>query len=304
MTSSKTATTKSPADAQLFLRNRADEVIAQCSLWWQHVPPYPKHKLGLIGNYSAINEQAAADLLKQACAQLAANRCTLAVGPMNGNTWQSYRLVTERGNEPPFFLEPNNPATWPQHFLTQGFAPLAEYYSTLTTDLTVRDERIAAIEQRMAAQGITLRALRMNDFAAEMTRIYKVSALAFQHNFLYTPISEAEFIAQYEPIKPFVQPELVWLAEQNQQTVGYVFALPNALQAVIDTFIIKTVAVLPERQFAGLGSFLVARSHEIAASLGYKRAIHALMHEANKSRNISGHYSQPMRRYALFGKTL
>ena len=304
MTSSKTATTKSQADAQLFIRNRADEIIAQCSLWWQNVPPYPNHRLGLIGNYSASDAPAAAELLAQACAQLAENDCSLAVGPMNGNTWQSYRLVTERGSEPPFFLEPNNPATWPQHFIRQGFASLAEYYSTLTTDLTVCDERVDASAQRMAAQSITLRALQMDDFEHEMAYLYTVAAQAFQQNFLYTPISEAQFIAQYQPLKSFVQPELVLLAEHKGRVIGFLFAVPNALQAVCDTFIIKTVAVLPEAQYAGLGSLLVARSHAIATTLGYKRAIHALMHESNRSRRISQHYSQPLRRYTLFAKAL
>jgi hypothetical protein len=41
-----------------------------------------------------------------------------------------------------------------------------------------------------------------------------------------------------------------------------------------------------------------------ARELGYLRAIHALMHEQNASRNLSRHYAHPMRRYALFGKAL
>ena len=41
-----------------------------------------------------------------------------------------------------------------------------------------------------------------------------------------------------------------------------------------------------------------------AHQLGYTRAIHALMHEQNASRNLSRRFAQPMRRYALFGKAL
>lgn len=295
------------ADEELVLRNRHEEGIARCSLWWRNVPTYPNHRLGLIGRYkteATTPDDVAAQLLEQACARLAANGCTLAVGPMDGNTWQPYRFVTERGNEPPFFLEPNHPDEWPRHFFANGFAPLAEYYSTLTTDLTVRDARIEATAQLMTSLGVTLRSLRRTEFTAELARIYAVSARAFQNNFLYTPISQTDFIAQYEPLKRFVQTELVLLAECEQHVVGFLFAVPNALQAVMDMFIIKTVAVLPEQQFAGLGSLLVARSHEIAASLGYKRAIHALMHEANRSRKISSRYAQPLRRYTLFAKEL
>ena len=278
--------------------------MARCSLWWRSVPTLPQHKLGLIGQYEATDDNAAATLLNRACEQLAANGCTMAVGPMDGNTWQPYRFVTERGEEPPFFLEPNNPAAWPQHFSSNGFTPLAEYYSTMTTDLTVRDPRMDAVAERMATLGVIIRSVRLDDFATELAHLYQVSAHAFHNNFLYTPISEADFMAQYEPIKSYVQPELVLLAECDEQVLGFLFAVPDVLQAVRDTFIIKTVAVLPNERYAGLGSLLVARSHEIAASLGYKRAIHALMHEGNKSRRISQHYSQPLRRYVLFGKAL
>jgi hypothetical protein len=38
--------------------------------------------------------------------------------------------------------------------------------------------------------------------------------------------------------------------------------------------------------------------------LGYRYAIHALMVEDNRSRKISAHYAQVMRRYTLFAKPL
>ena len=48
--------------------------------------------------------------------------------------------------------------------------------------------------------------------------------------------------------------------------------------------IVKTLAVHPDHGGAGLGGLLVARCQEAAAKLGYTRAVHALMHEANQSR--------------------
>ena len=40
---------------------------------------------------------ATADVLQRALAQLRVPRCTLAVGPMDGNTWRPYRFVVEPG---------------------------------------------------------------------------------------------------------------------------------------------------------------------------------------------------------------
>ena len=296
------------ADGHWLLLNAADEVVARCSLWWQNTPPYESHRLGLIGHFAARDLAAANELLRAACAELKARNCTMAIGPMDGNTWQRYRLLTERGDAPTFFLEPDNPDEWVQYFAHNGFAIAAEYFSTLTTDLRVRNPRMNAVAENMAAQGVTIRAAQPERWTAELASIYAVASVAFQPNFLYTPIAEAEFIAQYKSLQSYIRPELVLLAEHEQRPVGFLFALPDLAQAqrgqAVDTFIVKTVAVLPEGKYRGLGSLLVARSHAIGAALGFRRAIHALMHEANKSRSISKHYSQPLRLYALFGKEL
>jgi hypothetical protein len=41
-----------------------------------------------------------------------------------------------------------------------------------------------------------------------------------------------------------------------------------------------------------------------ARKLGFRRAIHALMHEENVSRTISGRYGRTIRRYALYARPL
>jgi GNAT superfamily N-acetyltransferase len=296
------------ANAHLTVNDRAGEVAARCSLWWERTPPYDGQRLGLVGHYAARDAEAAGELLREACAELKARGCTMTVGPMDGNTWRRYRLLTERGVEPPFFLEPDNPDEWPAHFTSNGFEPLAHYFSALTTDLARRDERMARVASRMDELGVVIRTLRAEDFTGELARIYEVSEESFARNFLYTPLSREEFIAQYLPVQPFVQASLIFIAEQGERPVGFSFSLPDLLQArrgqAVDTVIVKTIAVRPDKSHAGLGSLLVARTHEAAARLGFRRAIHALMHESNTSLNISRHYAEPMRRYTLYARAL
>lgn len=303
------ATAAHRADAHWLLLDSRQTVVARCSLWWRQTPAYADHRPGLIGHYAAVDQTAAVQLLQLSCAQLAAQNCTIAIGPMDGNTWRRYRLVVEHRDVPPFFLEPDHPGDWPDHFTASGFTILSNYISTLTDNLTQLDSRLDPVARRAANRGITLRALNLDDLDADLHQIYRVSTAAFARNFLYTPIEEAEFVAMYRPLQPYLQPELILIAEQAGQPIGFIFALPDVAQAqrgqLIDTVIIKTVAVCPNHQIGGLGSLLVARCQEIAQSLGYSRAIHALMHEVNDSRNISRRYhSSVIRRYALFGKIL
>jgi GNAT superfamily N-acetyltransferase len=302
------AVTRQAPDFSSLLEDATGQAVARCSLWWRQTPAYPGHTLGYVGHYAVSDPAAAPALLQGACERLAAEGCTLAVGPIDGNTWQRYRLLTERGSEPPFFLEPDNPDEWPGQFTAAGFTPLATYCSALNGDLSAEEARTADLARRVAERGVTLTPLRPERFDEEMRRIHALSLVSFRDNFLYTPIGEADFLAQYTPIRPHVRPDLVLLAERGGELVGYMFAIPDLLQAQrgrpVDTAIVKTMAVHPAEGGYGLGSLLMARVHQAMHAAGFKRVIHALFHEANRSGKISGHTARVIRRYTLYGRPL
>jgi GNAT superfamily N-acetyltransferase len=285
------------------------EVVARCSLWWSNVPGLLGRPVGLIGHYQAADSQAAAALLALACRRLASVGCALAVAPMDGSTLHHYRLVTERGTLPPFFLEPDNPDDWPSHFTDNDFQPLAHYFSSLQTDLTQQHPDTQALLARWEADGVAIRSLNPSRFDDELHRIYSVAARSFAASLFASPISESEFVEQYERLLPLLCPELVLLAERGDMPIGFLFAVPDWLEAgrghPVHTVIVKTLAVLPEYAGHGLGTLLSSRCQEIAIQLGFTRAIHALMHERNISRRISQEYGgRLIRRYTLFGREL
>ena len=292
----------------LQLRATAADGTAAAALWWSRVPSLPGERLGVVGGFSATSRDAANQMLTRAFETLRAQGCTLAVGPMDGNTWRRYRFVTDAGTEPPFFLEPTNPPEWPEWWQAAGFMPLAEYYSSATDDLAARDTRLGDVSARMAKAGVSIRPLDPPRFDEELKRIYDVSVVSFQPNYLYTPLPPDAFLAQYRAIQARVWPEFVLLAEQAGRPVGYVFATPDFAQAQrgepVTTVVVKTLAVLPGRAYAGLGALLLADVHAAALRLGFGRAIHVLMHAANQSRNLSAHYSRTIRRYTLFARRL
>ena len=297
-----------PADAHWLLLD-GGELAARCSLWWRATPSYGTHRVGLIGHYGARDARTAARLLRHACVELRRHGCTLAIGPMDGNTYQRYRFVTERGSEPPFFLEPDNPDDWSAHFEDSGFAPLARYCSVLQERIEAPDDQLLRIARRQEAAGITIRPLALARFEADVRALYSVVSASFARNLLHTPVTEDAFVGQQSALRPYVVPELVLLAEREGAPVGMLFALPNWLEAQRDgharTVILKTVAVRPEHTGRGLVAALLARAMEAARDLGYTRAIHALMHEGNRSLRLSALYgSAIMRRYALYARSL
>jgi len=300
--------TELPMGADERVEATTPEGAAEALIWWTHAPGLPGEKIGVIGGFRATSASATSEVLERAVGRLRAQHCTLAMGPMDGNTWRRYRFVTEAGSEPPFLLEPTNPPEWPVWWRAAGFGPLAEFYSAVTDDLSVRDERLDGVAARMAAAGVHIRPIDATRFEEELGRIYEVSVISFQQNYLYTPLPKEDFIAQYRAVQAKLRPELVLLAECAGRPVGYVFTIPDyaAAQrgAPVTTVVVKTLAVLPTRAHAGLGALLLSEAHVAARGLGFTRAIHALMHESNRSRNLSAHYAKIFRRYTLFMRRL
>jgi GNAT superfamily N-acetyltransferase len=283
-------------------------LVARCSCWWHGTAPIDGGRLGVVGHYAASDAASAARLLSRACSLLADAGCTTAAGPMDGNTWRRYRFIVERGPEPPFFLEPDNPDDWPAHWTARGFSPLAHYTSAMNDDLHIEDPRTADALPRLRSHGIRIRPFDPSRADDELRRMFRLSTAAFSGNFLYSPLSEEEFMLQNRAVLPFVRPELVLLAEKDAEPAGFMFALPDALQArrgeAIDRVILKTVAVEPAFTGMGLGGALMDLVQRAARQLGFRRAIHALVHERNVSRRISDRYAHTIRRYALFARAL
>lgn len=301
-------------DSTLLTTHQADEHYAmedssaRCSLWWNHVPGLENETLGVIGHFHADSLEHGRSILANAIDRLRQQGCSLAVGPMDGNTWRRYRVLSKRGNEPAFFMEPDNPDFWPSIFEEAGFSPLATYSSSLVSDLSRRDPRIERTWERLQRDGISIRNLDPDHFEQDLRGIYRVSKISFTGNFLYTGISEDAFLAQYLPYKEKIRPELVMLAEREGESAGYIFAIPDYAEALrgepIRTVVGKTLAILPGRIYGGLGAVLVGKLHERSLALDYSRLIHALQHESNQVRNMSGFFGEVIRCYTLYSRRL
>ncbi len=296
-------------DLHLGAISDAGSIGARCSLWWQRVPQLPGERPGFIGHLEADDDGAASLLIERSCARLSSEGCSLAVAPIDGDVWHRYRLVVERGTEPPFFLEPNTPDSWVDHFTSNGFSVMARYLSAATYDLDAALLRTERHSARLQAQGIQFRHPDLSAWQDELRRLYPVILEAFRNQLLFSSIDEQEFVELYQPIRPVVRPELVVIAEHHRQPVGFLFAVPDMLQSqrgFIDTVIMQVIAVHPEFERYGMGGELVQCAYDAARDLGFRRAIHALMQEGKPSARLFQRYfkQKVIRRYALFSRRL
>ncbi len=296
------------ADRHLRHVSPGGAVGACASIWFRETPPIEGERTGVIGHYWAENAESGIGVLNAACEALKRRGATVAIGPMDGTTWRRYRFVTRRGDRPRFFLEPDQPDAWPGHFRDAGFTPLARYTSALLTDLDRPDPRLAGARDRADRAGVRIREFDTTDFTGELRRIYAVSRASFKQNFLFTPLAEEAFFELYRPLQPLIRPETVLVAEEGDRAVGFAFALPDLCEKErtgrTRTLVLKTLAVLPGRTYAGIGTLLAGEIRRRAAGLGFDRLIHALMHEDNNSKNLGKQGAVPIREYTLYRRRL
>jgi hypothetical protein len=274
---------------------------ARCSLWWGATPSHAGRRTGFIGAIEAEDDDALAAVLSRATDRLRAQGCALAVGPVDGDTWHRYRLVTSTDGTPPFALEPYTDADASAPWLRAGFAPLETYASYRDDALAARDPRVPALEARLRVAGVTLRALDLERFDAELEQIHALALRGFRDAPLYAPIGFEAFAALYRPLAPLLDPRLCPVAERDGRISGVLFALrdPHAPETVV----LKTVVRDTDRRLAGLGFVLTDRARAAAHALGATRAISALQHDGSVARSLAAD-AVVFRRYAVLAKEL
>ena len=92
-------------------------------------PLHRGRRTGFIGAIESADEDAADALLTRAEERLRAAGCALAAGPVEGDTWHRYRLVTWSDGTPPFALEPYSPLEASAPWERAGFTALEGYAS-------------------------------------------------------------------------------------------------------------------------------------------------------------------------------
>lgn len=257
----------------------------------------------LFGNLECINDTAVFERLMQEVTHYAkANFYTSITGPINGSTWDEYRLpITRFGTQ--FITDLPQPDYYRNLLLQSGFA-ISQQYFTYTSPIQPKTTNAAFI-QRIQKDGITVRTIDLNHYEVELEKLYSLCNIAFANNVFYSPVSKADFLKKYSQVKSLLRADFVWIAEDKQGVIQtFIFCLPDPYQN--DRLVMKTIARnIRNRQSAGLVSYLADIIYNHAHAAGFRHILHAFMHGSNRSKVLSEKYNgQVFKEYALFTKNL
>lgn len=291
-------TTKSEdisACEKLFVIKEGDKILARAG--------FIGGDTAMLGFFEAENDINAVKFLFDEVKKYAKSKgYNYLIGPINGSTWKKYRVTLPSENLP-FLLDNYNKPYYAELFELCKFGTIANYTSSICKNLNKDYSRLQKFSSIFEKKGIKIRKFDPTKFDDDIRKIYDVSVKSFVNNFLYTPIEFDDFYKMYEPVKGFLNPEWVLLAEnEKDEAVAFIFGFDNLYSTDKKSLIIKTLAQVSDYKYRGIGSYLVEVIHKKANLAGYDNIIHALMHEDNVSANILA--GELYHEYKLYGAEL
>ena len=95
---------------------------------------------------------------------------------------------------------------------------------------------LRVVEKMRKRSGITIRTVDMSRFDEEVARVKTVYNSAWEKNWGFVPMTEAEFEHLAVGLKQILDPRVVFIAEKDDQLVGFSLSLPDVNQALLAAY--------------------------------------------------------------------
>ncbi|MFQ6100028.1 MAG: GNAT family N-acetyltransferase [Anaerolineae bacterium] len=201
-------------------------------------------RVGFFGLFEVLRDQEAAQaLLETACDWVRGKGMTAIRGPANFSTNEEVSLLVDGWDGPPVIMMTYNPRYYVDFIESAGFhkaMDLLAYILDLTQfgphgeNLPPKLLRVTKkIEQR---GGFTVRPVDMRDFDREVARFKRIYNSAWEKNWGFVPMTDAEIDHTAAGLRQILDPDIVWFAEKNGEPIGAMLPLPDLNQALIRAY--------------------------------------------------------------------
>jgi GNAT superfamily N-acetyltransferase len=231
-------------------------------------------------------------------------------GPFNFASDNESGLLLDAFDAPPVIMTVYNPPYYRAFVEAAGFAKALDWYA-YTIDRaalgggdpdSLPPKLLRARDIARRRSGVTFRKVRMHQFGAELALVQQVYNRSWGQNQDFVPMDDAEIAYMAAGLKPFIDPDLVWIAEAGEQVVGVSITLPDLNQVLrtmngrllpfgwwrlmfgrsrIETARVFALGIVPEYRNRGLDAVLYYETFREAIRKGYQRAELSLIVETN-----------------------
>lgn len=223
------------SDARLYLALRGGRPVGRiAAIHNRNHVAFHDEPVGFFGFFESVDDADVSEALFEAAAGWLRDRgLEVMRGPTSYSTNEESGLLVEGFERPPAILMPYNPRYYEELVTGAGFEEAATLVAYHLADNRPPDwlERISGrVRERT---GVRIRPLRMSEFERELERIQAIYNSAWERNWGFVPMTDAEFEHMADELEPVLEPDLALIAEDaSGEPVGFSLALPDLNQAI------------------------------------------------------------------------
>lgn len=319
------------ADVEYFLAWRDGAPVGRITAVVNHAHnAFHDERTGSFGLFEAIDDPAVAGaLLRAAEAWLRERGMERCLGPLNLSTNEelySPGVLIEGGEHAPVIMMGHAPPYYPGLLEGAGYVKCKDLFSYWIEGDETPDRLVRAIRRALRAERIVVRSLDLKRFDQELATVKAIYNTAWERNWGFVPMTEAEIEHMAKTLKPLVDGRLCAFAEVDGKAVAFILMLPDYNQVLrrmngrvlpfgwlkfllyrksITRVRVLTLGVVPEYRGRGLDALLIDHVYRTSAEMGMPRGECSWILEDNGPMNHSlerlGHV---YKRYRVYERPL
>src|SRR5438445_120661 len=217
------------AEAQYFVAQSGGRTVGRIAAIKNDAHNREHHdRVGFYGFFESVNDQTLAHALFDTAAQwLRAQGCDTMRGPMSPSINDECGLLVHGFDTPPTLMMPHNPPYYVTLHDRYGFTKAKDLIAVESSSHHMPERLVRGAKLVAERRGITLRALDMKRFAEEVELVKALYNQAWEKNWGFVPLADAEIDHLAKQLKPVVVPDLVCFAERAGKVIGFAVALPD-----------------------------------------------------------------------------
>jgi hypothetical protein len=258
------------------------------------------------------------------------NYCTEIIGPLNPSLHYELGVLTKGFEYPPYFMLTHNFKYYDEQIQLAGYQKLKDFYSyKMDSSGWVPTEKMKRVSEFLRQRyAIQVRQADRKFFDRELEIFFRLYNDAFTGHWGFTPLAKEEFGLLAKDLKTIIDPQMVLIAEINQEPVAFLLCLPNLNEVLIKikngrlfpTGLFKllfgkkrihsvrviTAAVKKSHEHLGLGALLYPELMKRGLQLGYRQCELSWVAEDNAMmiRIAEKLNALPYKTYRLYSKRL
>jgi GNAT superfamily N-acetyltransferase len=189
-----------------------------------------KDNAAFYGYYECVDDGDASHALFEAVLAWARQKGVRRVlGPMNPTTNDESGLLVEGLGERPVLMMTYNPPYYIRLVEAEGFVKakdLLAFHVDIAKAPLERLDRLA-VKTRQRYPELAFRAVSRRTLTADLAKIKEVYNAAWEDNWGFVPMTDAEIDFMAGRLKALLVEGLVWLVESPKEPVGFMLAIPD-----------------------------------------------------------------------------